>query len=83
MESFYSLLSDALPTELTGLDLSIALNFPRNNYTQSKYVFKKRPINGIFLLPSRCPTVQRCVSCEISQFCQISELRLDSYIMFV
>ena len=38
---------------------------------------------GIFPLPSRCKTMQRCESCEISQFCQISELRIDSFIMFV
>ena len=38
---------------------------------------------GIFPLPSRCTTMQRCESCEISQFCQISELRIDSFIMFV
>ena len=61
--------------------VSIRLNFPRNDLTQSKYVFKIGPMNGISLLPSRCPTVQRYVSCEISQFCQISELRFDSFIM--
>ena len=33
---------------------------------------KKGPMNGIFLLPSHRTTVQRCVSYEIRQFCQIS-----------
>ena len=64
--------SDALPTELTRLDMpsKYCVRFCSEQLVLSLDMdLEKGPMNGIFLLPSHRTTVQRCVSCEISQFC--------------